>query len=156
MSDFDPDTFDPEAFMQETVEAEGSTKVEQLPPGEYTAIVSKVDTPKSFPRKDGSGFVIILNVHFSVADQPVNEQLGRNPVTIRQGYILDMKGNSLDFGKGKNIQLNRLRAALGQNTPQPWNPSRMEGQGPVLIKVAAGREYQGELQSEVKSVGTVN
>ncbi len=154
MSEFDPEQFDPEAFMQETTEEANSTAYLQLPEGEYQAVVDKVENPKSFPRKDGDGHTIIMNVVYAVSGQPVNEELGQDPIRVRQGLFLDFKGNNLDFGKGKNVGLGRLRAALNQNSGA-WNPKRMEGAGPVLIKVSHRIDKNGNPQAEVKSVGSL-
>ena len=56
--------------------------------------------------------------------------------TVRQTIWLDLtESGSLDFGKGRNVGLGRLRDALGQNeTGKPWQPGMMVG-GVAKIKV---------------------
>ena len=38
-------------------------------------------------------------------------------------------------GKNKNIELGRVRKAVGQNADGPWNITQLRGAGPVLVKV---------------------
>jgi hypothetical protein len=152
---FDPETFDLEGFMNEGAGGELDTEFQVVPAGEYAAIVEHVGNTDGLPdikqKKDGSGSFVTLDITWSVQDDAVKAALGRDKVTVRQSFILDMKGNSLDYSKGKNVRLGQLKQALGIN--QPGLPLRaLQGAGPALI-VVAHREYNGNTYAEVKKVG---
>lgn len=155
MSDLDPETFDADAFMNETVEAEGSSSYIPVPEGEYSAIIEKVEDPVArMSEKTGKAFVI-MNITYKIEGQPVNQEMGLESVRVRQSLFLDLAGSSLDMSKGKNVPLNQIRAAVGQNTAQKWSPRMLEGQGPVLVKVKHRLDKDGNPQAEVKRVGTL-
>lgn len=156
MSDFDANAFDPEAFLAETTDEVGSTAYTPCPEGEHIAIIEKVEKPRVIERKDGEGHSVIMNISYSISGQPANEELGQDPIRVRQGVFLDMKGSSLDMGKGKNITLNRIREAVNQNTAGPWSPARLEGQGPVKILVKHRADRDGNPQADVARVGKPN
>jgi len=73
--------------------------------------------------------------------------LGREP-KVRQSLMLDVRADgALEFGKGKNVGLGRVREALGQNsTGRPWSFPMLGGQlAKVKVKhrldTATGRTY---------------
>ena len=114
--------FDLDSFMNATA-PEGTTKIEPIPGGEYKAVISKVE-----PREVSSarGKSIVLDVTFDIMDPTLKDKIGREKASIREGFFLDMAGNKLDMAKGKNVRLNRLRAAVDQNK-EGWKPSQLNG-----------------------------
>src|SRR5689334_14282311 len=107
--------FDPNNFMPETSEA-GSTANPICEPGEYQATIEKVE-PKIITAgpsaKNPGRQMPTLEVTWKIENNQFEKDYGYKP-TIRQLYWLDMvDGTRLDMGKGKNIQLNKLREALG-------------------------------------------
>lgn len=115
-------SFDPNLFTQTTNEGELSTDYLTVQESEYPAVVKNVAARQA---KDS----IILDVNWSIDDDAVREFMGRDEVLVRQSVFLEMTDNgTLDMGKGKNVQLGRLRQALGQNTGAPWSPNMLEGQ----------------------------
>ncbi len=149
--------FDADAFMNETYEEETSTQYIQLPEGDYPAIIEKVEAPRAFQgTKDPSKTYYSMNVVYAISGQPVNAELGQDTLRVRQGLFLDLKNGRLDFSQGKNVALGKLRKALNQNTNEAWNPSKMEGQGPVMITVKHRTDKNGDPQAEVSKVGTVD
>ena len=151
--------FDMEAFMGQTVEAEGSTVLSPIPQGEYMAMIEDV-TPRAFARKDGKGHGMSLDIVFSLVDDDgkIREAIdGRDP-KFNQAFFCDTDTSGrLDMSKGKNIQLNRLRAALGQNTASAWSPLMLKGQGPVKITTGIEQSKQDSQMyfTRLKAVGTV-
>lgn len=144
-------TFDPNAFLDQTTQEQGSTQSVPIPVGEYTAM-SKEPEIRSWTSKDGTKSGFALDIIWEIDDAAVKELLQRDTVTIKQGIMLDVQENgSLDWGKGKNVTLGRLREAVGLNTPgQPFNPRMLGGQ---VAKISVKHRVDGEnIYSEVKGV----
>lgn len=134
----DPFTdFDADAFMGEAVEGEMSTRLEPPPEGDYLAVTSD-DPPEIRVQKTKNGLTPQLRLTWIIQDEALAEQLGRDRVTVRQDIWLDfVKGTKpprLDTGKGKNVGLGRVRAALGQNEGA-WSIPMLASSGPAKIHV---------------------
>ena len=141
MSDFNAD-----AFMNTEFEGVGETEYTPIPEAEYKAVIKEVkaqSTPKGSP---------LLEITWIVDSQEVRELVGMDEPTVRQTVWLDInEQGGLEFGKNKNIMLNRLREALGQNDGSPWSASKMLGQvATVNIKHRLGE--QGQVFNDVKGV----
>lgn len=130
--------FDLNTFLQTSTTEANSTQLDPVPEGEYTAISQLVDKDcfSTFDYKNGEkagtkGFA--LTVKFKIADPKAGEYDGRM-VSYRTTIDVTPDGNGLDFGKGKNIGLGRLREALGQNRAGvPWGPSMLGGQVAKIV-----------------------
>lgn len=110
--------FNPADFMNVTIEEANSTQRLLVPEGEYLAVVEKVEcrpwTSKADPTKSG----VTLEITWSIQDPNILAQMDLPSVKLRQGVMLDFNDNgALDMGKGKNVGLGRLRAALDLNKP---------------------------------------
>lgn len=136
--------FDPNAFLQETITAEGSTKVELIPQGEYVAFVANSDDLSKWFRQneitkgDRAGEMITAaKIPFRLDNPALQEKLGRNALNVVMDCVIDLTPDGkLDMGKSKNTRLNRLRAALGQNSAdKPWSWAMLPGSGPLMVKV---------------------
>lgn len=126
MSSFDTDT-----FLHTTVEGANETAYLPIPEDEYEALI---DTIKATHNAD-KGFTI-LNVTWDILSDTLRQEFNRDKVTVRQSVFLDVDENgSLKFGPNANVDLGRLRDALGQNGPTPWSPNDLKGAGPAFIKV---------------------
>lgn len=123
-------TFNPDLFMQSQVNESNSTKVNPFPEGEFAAYIKNVAA-----RTTSNGSALI-DVTWGSDDQQAKDETGMNEPTVRQSIFLDLtEAGGLDFGKGKNVSLGRLREALNQNASgKPWSPSMLLGQ-PARIKV---------------------
>lgn len=135
--------FDPSSFMNQTVDAPvGDTSIAQCPEGEFRAMIDDFDENAfdSFEGKKektmGKTFVV-FKPPFVIQDEAVKTELSREKVTVfHQGLFIDFASDgSLDFSKGKNVDLNRLREAVGQNVAGQWSFASLKGAGPVMVKV---------------------
>jgi hypothetical protein len=138
--------FNAEAFLSTEVEGIGETEYTPIPEAEYSAVIKEVkadSTPKGSP---------LLEIIWIIDDQGVRDLLGSDEPTVRQTVWLDINEMGvLEFGKNKNIVLNRLRDALGQNDGKPWKATDMLGQvATVDIKHRLGNE--GQVFADVKHV----
>ena len=144
-------SFDPTTFLNTTTEEANDTKVTPCPAGEYLAVAEKVDA-KPWSAKDGSSSGVRLEVTWEIDDANVKQLLGRDKVTSRQSVMLDLnEAGGLDYNKGKNIGLGRLREALDLNTPgDPFAFSMIQGR---MAKVNISHRIVGEdIYDEVKKV----
>lgn len=122
--------FNPEDFKGSTTQEQGSTSVTPCPLGEWVAKIEKVDFRQSQGKKDPSQTYTFADITYEVDNDEVRRTCDREKVTVRQSLIVDVTpdGKGLDMAKGKNVGLNRVRDAVGQNVAgQPWAPSMLEG-----------------------------
>ena len=126
MSAFNPDTF----LNSETSEANATTYV-PVPEGEFNASIKDVK-----PRVLSDGRAV-LDLSWIVDDENARNETGMAEPMVRQTLWLDItEAGGLDFGKGKNVGLGRVREALGQNqSGKPWSPGMLIG-GVAKVKVA--------------------
>src|SRR3989304_1069632 len=128
--------FDINKLLSTTFEDANSTASTPCPEGEYTVRVDKIElrsiTVRSTQEEKG-----ILRVKWMIddADGRVKAITGRDKVLVDQDLWLDLtpEGN-MDFGKGMNVQLGRMRELFSPNTPgRPWGFQMLVGNGaPVL------------------------
>ena len=125
MSTFNPDTF----LNTETAEA-NATAYTPVPEGEFQASIKAI---KPRVLTDGRA---VLDVTWIVDDETARQETGMAEPSVRQTLWLDTtESGGLDFGKGKNVGLGRLREALDQNqSGKPWAPGMLVG-GVAKIKV---------------------
>ena len=141
----DKGVFDPDTFMSMSTEEADETSFRPIPEGEFNAVITKIEgrTPK------GNS---ILDVTWAIDDEAVRAETGMENPSVRQSLFLDITSSGgLERGPNKNVQLGRLRAALGQNNPgQPWSPSMLEGQ---VAKVSIKQRIVDEnIYADVKGV----
>lgn len=145
--------FDPTQFLDQTYSEANDTVLVPIPEGEFIAVADKVEFKQWSSKKDTSlaGWKLLIN--WTIDDESVKQAIGRDKATCRQDIMLDMNeaGTGLDMGKGKNVGLGKLRAALGLNSPgQPFSPSMIQGRiGKVLVKHRVDGE---QIYAEVKGV----
>lgn len=138
--------FDPDSFLDEQQE-ELSTERVLVPVGTHQAFVAEFATKTGVA--DSGREWARLDVKFEITEPAVLEEMGREKVTVTQGYMLDIDEGTgkLATGKGKNWQLGQLRAACGK--PKGSLNDLVGSQ--VLIEVKH-RIYEGKPQVEVRSV----
>ncbi len=126
--------FDINTFLQTSTTDANSTALDPVPEGEWQMLSQLVakDSFCMFDYKNGEragtkGFA--LSVKFKITDPNIPAEYMNRTVVYRTTLDVTPDGNGLDFGKGKNIGLGRLREAMGQNRPGvPWGPSMLGGQ----------------------------
>lgn len=144
--------FNPDQFLHTTTTEELSTKRTPLPEDEYQGVIDKIEagaTPKGTP---------YMEVTWAIEHPELEDEIGRTRSNVRQTVWLDLTDDgSLDFGKGRNIGLGRLREAVGQNSGgEPWAPSQLEGQAAtVRVKHRADKNDPELLFEEVKGVAAL-
>ena len=145
MNDSTKGVFDPDTFMSMTTEEASETSFRPIPEGEYMAVISKIEgrTPKGMS---------ILDITWEIDDEAVRAETGMDSPQIRQSIFLDINSEGgLERGPNKNVQLGRLRSALGQNNPgQAWSPAMLEGR--VARISTSQRIVEDNIYSDVKSV----
>ena len=131
-------TFDPDSFMNTSTEEAGSTSFTPVPErDDYTATI------KSVKPRAVKGDKLILDVNWLIDDAEATNVTGMKFPQVRQSVWLDMtEAGGLDMGEGKNISLNRLREAVGQNQKGvSWKPGDLEGQ---MAKISVKHRLDGD------------
>lgn len=144
MSAFNPDT-----FLNTTVTDPNATSFAPIPEGEYTASIKDI---KSRTTTNGSA---ILDLTWTIDDAAVEAATGMKNPTVRQSIFLDItEQGGLDVAKGKNVQLGRVREALGQNTAgRPWQPGMLIG-GVARVTVKH-RMVEDQIYADIKGVAKI-
>jgi len=142
--------FDKEAFLQAEYTDALDTERTLFPMGEYVAeqIESfEIVDPKPFvdektgAQKDGSPQLSLRLLVREDHAVRVREQFGYpadRPVYCSTRFFLDIDQETgwLEFGPNKNIDLGKIRAALGQNDPGVrWSFTNLKGAGPIAFVV---------------------
>lgn len=144
--------FDPQAFLDMSVDGALDTKRQPCPVGEYPMLVDKVDVRQWTGKQDPTKSGLVADVTLLVEDDQVKQALGKDKVTVRHSIMLDVTdAGGLDMGKGRNIGLGRFRQALGMNQPgQPFSFSMCPGR---MLKGKVTHRVEGEdIYDEVKAV----
>ena len=141
--------FDPNTFMNTEVTESNATTYTPVPEGEFTASIKSV-TPRVLT--DGRA---VFDLQWIVDDEQARNETGMAEPMARQTLWLDItESGGLDFGKGKNVGLGRVREALDQNqSGKPWAPGMMVG-GVAKIKVIHSIDKRDNVtvQANVSSV----
>ena len=140
--------FDVNDLMNQSTEGEMETSLPPIPEGEWAGYITKVEG-RVVNTKNGE--TPVLDVTWVVTDQSVIDSVGIATPQVRQTIWLDIDASGrLALGTGKNLGLGRLREAVGQNGPKPWNFAMLEGQQ-AIIKISH-REYNDQIYADVKGV----
>lgn len=126
-------TFDPSSFLTQETSDQMDTQFTPIPAGEYPAMIKGVEARQTQSTKDPNEVWTILDVTYIIDDQGVREETGLPEPTIRQSLFLDLADGKLDTGKGKNVNLGRLREAVGLNQPgQAFSFGSLAGQACIV------------------------
>lgn len=141
--------FDPQAFLDTQTTEVNDTRILPCPVGEWPATVDNVDIKSGVSQKSGEPWTR-LNVKWKIEGCDANRLADRDPIFVTQGVMLDITDNGgLDMGKGRNVQLGRLREAIGLNKPgQPFSFRMLIGRS-AKVRVDH-REYEGNIFDDVK------
>ncbi len=135
--------FDVEAFLHTTTSDAGDTEYPLIPALEYQATIKDVAVRQAKQ-------YTILDIMYAIHDDgSLKEITHMDENVVRQSLFLDLTPTGgLDMTPGKNVKLNRVREAVGQNVPgQTWSIASLKGAGPVVIAVEH-REAQAKNPGE--------
>ena len=141
--------FNPDVFLNTETDSANSSTYTPVPEGEFTASIKAI---KPRVLTDGRA---VLDVTWTVDDEVARNETGMAEPSVRQTLWLDTtESGGLDFGKGKNVGLGRLREAVGQNQAgKPWAPGMLVGQ---VAKVKVGHSIDKRdgvtINADVKAV----
>lgn len=143
--------FDPDTFMSGQSQGSMATRLEQCDPGEYTAVIEKLEAEQFEGKKDSTKTFTKLAVFWNIDSPDVKAKLGMDKVLVKQDLFIDLTPEGgLDCGKNKNVGLGKLREAVNQNGPGGWSPTMLVGQ---VAKVKVEHEINnGEAYARVKGV----
>lgn len=144
-------SFDPTQFLSQTITEANETRFTPIPEGEYLASISKL----GMRTLDKTG-AVILDITWDILDENLKATLGLDKPQVRQSCFLDLDANGkIASGQNKNVDLGRVRDALGQNNAgQPWGPMMLNGAGPAKLKIGqrVDPNDSSKIYSDVKMV----
>ena len=146
--------FDPNSFFEQVIAEVGSTEAVPIPAGEYLATIDKKEVTTWQKKDDPSVSGLKLKITWSLEDQAVRDLLGRDKVVVVQDIMLDTtETGGLDMGKGRNIELNRLRAAVDLNV-SGFSFHQLDGRmARVTVKQDQDKNDPQKFYARVKAVG---
>lgn len=126
--------FDPNHFLQQGIEGGNfETRMTPIDEAEYPAVIEAVDI-KTLTK---SGIRYVAEIRWNIMDENIKAKLGLPKVTVRQSVFLDIdEAGRFEKGPNKNIQLGRVREAVGQADRNPWALAMLIGAGPAKVKVS--------------------
>lgn len=154
-------TFNADAFLNQTAAGPMSTTITPVPEGEFKFVIDDSDKAIQFREfTSDKGTFQTMEVLCKCLDEAVKTKLGRDLVLVPIKMFLDLTadGSGLDNSEGKNVQLGRLRDALGQNDGSPWSPAMLKGKGPFMGKVTqrADKDDPTVKYSEIKRIAKIS
>jgi hypothetical protein len=150
--------FNVETFLNETVDAaELDTQRIPVPPGEYTGQIGTekgdVDIRHGISKKNGRPWMS-LQLKVRITDANLAAQLKKEPnepIVLYYNTFVDLNEHGkTDWRPQKNINLGKIRSAVGQNKAGPWSFMQLAGQ-PVKVLVKQVKGDDGEPRSEIVS-----
>lgn len=144
--------FDPSTFIDQVVTDANSIVSTPVPIGDYVAVAGEVKI-ESWTSKDGTKSGLRAEIPWVIENNAaVTQVTGRPKNTVRQSIMLDLTPEGgLDMGKGMNVQLGKVREAVGLNTPgSPFSFRMIQGRS---AKVKVEHEpYNGQLYAKVGAI----
>lgn len=142
--------FDPQAFLNSTLPGANSTKREIVSPGVYPAAISNLEIKNGVVQKDGPNYGkpwVALNFRWNIRNEPINAVMGQETVVVFDSCFLELdEAGGVAMGKGKNVQLGKLREAIGLNTG-PIQFAALDGR---VAKINVINEpYKDDIQAKV-------
>lgn len=148
--------FNVEQFLGTTTDQIGPTFYVRVPDGEYRASITKIDGKRIEAKKGpntGTQYTV-LDITWQVHDDAIAAKLNMEKPTARQSLFVDLTPEGgLDFGTNKNVQLSRLRDAVGQmRKGRAWAPSHLLGQSATVLVKGDVNDETGEERAIVTKV----
>lgn len=145
--------FNAEEFMAKGLGGRMDTEVELIPAEEFPATVSKFEiTGGEISKGERAGQPwASLRVVWEIDDPALADRLGRKKLYVRQDVFLDLdEDGSLAVGKGQNVQLGKLRDALGLNKDGTSFEDLTGRSGIIRVRHSKGQD--DVLRAEVAAV----
>lgn len=126
--------FDPESFMNQTVEGGFETRTTPAPEGEHLAVID--DWGAKAPVRVAKTSVV-FDIPWKILDGELAKSMGlKGNFVVRQGVFLDIDDNGrLEKGPNKNVALGKVREAVGQNNVEHWSMQMLKNAGPAKIRI---------------------
>lgn len=147
--------FDPNLFLNSSIDTTLSDKRVLVPEGEYLGIIlADKMTAKEITTDKGTFTMASLMIEVVDSDGKVEAATHRDKNIVRHEFFLDLnESGGLDLREGMNVPLGQLRTATGQNNPgQSWAPSMLGGQM-IRFQLKHKLDKDGEPRERVTSVG---
>ena len=143
--------FDISVLEETIIDAANATSIVPVPEGEYEGIIEDYNFRKTIETKRGER--LPLDIYWRIHDEALQKKLNRETVTAKQGMLLEVnEDGSLAVGPGQNVDLGRLRAALGMNGKN-FSFLKLKGAGPARILITHRQdEKTDDVYSEVRKV----
>jgi hypothetical protein len=130
--------FDVNAFMNENIDTPLDTRLDPIPEGEHMGQIGigekDVDVVAGVSAKTQKPWLRV-DMFIDLTDPNLAATLKREKVRVRYSVMIDLnEQGKLDTRPQRNINLGKLRDAVGQNKPGPWNFNMLKGM-PIKVKV---------------------
>ena len=148
-------SFNPESVLSGRYSESLDTRSTPIPEGEYVGVVQEIKADNFRTTPKGSTMV---DIPWRIDHPELEDTVGHPSSTVRQTIFLDLNDRGdLDFSKGKNIALGKLREALGQNTSgKAWSfMDLVGGTANVRVRHRPNSEDPTILYPEVKAVSAL-
>jgi len=109
-------TFDAANFLNTVYTDSNATQYVPIPEGVYPCMTGIPNVVSGNSKTDGKPWYR-LDLPIIIDDAGVREAMGRDEVKSKFSVMLDVDNGVLATGTGRNVQLGRLREALGLNEP---------------------------------------
>lgn len=109
-------TFDAANFLNVVYTETHATQYVPIPEGVYPCMTGTPNVVSGNSKTDGKPWYR-LDLPIVIDDAGVREAMGRDEVKSKFSVMLDVENGVLASGTGRNVQLGRLRDALGLNNP---------------------------------------
>ena len=129
-------------LLDQQINQPNATQFEQCPEGEYLARLDDFELSTAEWNDKATGqprSAPTLRITWHILDEGVKAHLKMDQVRVQQDLFLDVDEatGQLSLDKNKNVQLGRIRAAVGLNEPgQVFSLSLLKGSAPALVRVA--------------------
>ncbi len=143
-------SFDPVNFMNASFDGSFSTEFMPVPEGEFRASIKEVTPGVTTTGKP------YMRVQWIIDSEEARQATNMAEPKCSQTLWLDVtESGGLDMGKGRNVGLGRLRAAVDQNTGS-WQPGMLIGKvATVKVKHSIDKRDGQTIQAEVSAVAHI-
>lgn len=148
--------FNPDLFMQSTIEQTLDTKRELVPENDYAGTITKLEASGGTISKGdrtGEPWGAIKIFVTMTLPSDVAARVGREKKTVSTMIFLDLdpQTGGLAIGKGKNVDLGKWMEAAGINQLSNKNPAMLEGRD-VKVRIKHRESENGNLFEDIVGV----